>query len=108
MRGRRIAIAAGLLCGALGCTEPPLPRITALVPDQAPPGATVDVIGEGFVEEPAAGFVSVGGVAATTSVWEPLRIRLSVPALPAGATSVVVTVAGRPSAPAPFRVAAAP
>jgi hypothetical protein len=99
---RRIGIAALLLCTAPGCGEPPLPRITALVPERAPVGATLDVIGVGFLDggfDAPAGerFVTVAGVEAVARIWEPLRVRLIVPELPVGAALVVVTVAGRPS-----------
>jgi len=97
-----VALLALSLAPAAGCGALPSPRITAVVPDHAAPDAPVDVLGEGFAGEGP--FAAIGGLEAVTPIWEPRRIRLLVPELAAGVTSLVVTVDGHPSAPARFVV----
>ncbi|MEK6606928.1 MAG: IPT/TIG domain-containing protein [Myxococcota bacterium] len=104
---RRIA----LLALALGCDDTAAPsrnpRIERLVPEAAPPGARVEILGANFggAGAPDAGpdagdrshFVAFGGVSARTDLWRHDRIAAEVPACARGETVVVVTVSGRPS-----------
>ncbi len=92
----------------------PAPRIDELLPATARAGEMVEVVGSGFCGDagtmedgetcatPVSGIVSFGigdQVARGTVVsWKAGRIQVTVPpGLPAGVTSVVVTVSGVPS-----------
>lgn len=91
---------------AAACTDATSPRIERIEPDEAPRGATVDVIGERFCggdadcDPPPAGYVSFGidpQVGAATVEWGDERIRVVVPQAATGEVLVVVTVDGRSS-----------
>ena len=101
---RLLVLALTLLVGALVGCGPELhdPVIRAVVPVRGGPGAAVDLIGERFDGERRG--VSFGGVQARVLLWEPGRARVEVPQGPQGHTVVVITVEGRPSAPADFFV----
>jgi IPT/TIG domain len=68
------------------------------------PGRRVTIAGEDFGRDPAAVSVTFGGTPAQVSLALRRSITALVPALPAGPTEVVVTVAGRSSAPFSFEV----
>jgi hypothetical protein len=98
-----LALGLPLLLGLQGCGEAgPGPAIQALLPARGAPGQPVDVVGERFAG--AARGVAFGGSLAQALEWQERRARVLVPALPAGHTTVVVTVDGRPSNAASFYV----
>ncbi|HKA86296.1 MAG TPA: IPT/TIG domain-containing protein [Haliangiales bacterium] len=83
--------------------EGPEPSVRALVPAQARPGEMVEIQGRGFapLED---GFVAFGVEACGVVMWEDERIRVRVPTMHPGATTVVVTVDGRQSEPVRFEI----
>ena len=89
----------GLVC-ACG-TEGPEPEVRAVLPERAHPGETVEIRGRGFAGE---GFVAFGTEVGTVLVWTDDRIRVMVPGMPSGITTVVVMVDGRQSQPERFEV----
>jgi len=113
-------VAALLVTAACdGSQDGPGPVIDAVTPSLAAAGARIDVLGSGFCGTPVGAdgdcaellpaFVSFGGgadvVRAETASWSDDRIVLAVPAAAAaGATLVVVTIAGVPSNPVDFEV----
>jgi hypothetical protein len=80
------------------------PLIEAILPDHAPAGEVVEVVGERFAGEVRG--VAFGGHPAQVLNWGERRARTRVPDNPglSGATVVVVTVDGRPSNPVSFVV----
>jgi hypothetical protein len=93
-----LAVTAG--CGA----EAIDPWIEAILPDHAPVGEVVEVVGERFSGQVRN--VAFGGHPAQVLNWGDRRARTRVPdaAGLSGATVVVVTVDGRPSNPVSFVV----
>jgi hypothetical protein len=104
MRSSRWTLIGGFLAGALvGCGDDPVgPLLEAVLPARGAPGEVVDLVGERF--EGALRGASFGGQQAVVVEWQARRARVQVPALGPGATSVVVTVDGRVSAPRSFTV----
>jgi hypothetical protein len=86
------AAALLLLCACV--SGPPLPRVDRVVPVAARVGAVLDVYGAGFGGD---GFVTIGAAPAEAASWSDDHVAVTVPDLAAGATSLVVTVDGRPS-----------
>jgi hypothetical protein len=89
-------------------SSPPTPSISSFSPTSAPTGAWVTINGASF--EPTLGnsTVTFNGVAGTLnsySFWSPTSFRVPVPTgVPAGGTSVIVTVGGVASSPASFTI----
>ena len=79
----------------------PEPAVRALVPARGRAGETVEIQGRGFA---GAGFVAFGAQAGEVAMWEDDRIRVHIPTMHAGVTTVVVTVDGRQSEPERFEV----
>ena len=74
-----------------------VPRITAVNPGHAQPGAAFEIVGSSFGQPQAGDAVTVGGVAAPVSLWSDGQIVAAVPSgLRPGAVSVSVTVPGAP------------
>jgi len=72
-----------------------LPRVTAVNPTHAGPGAVVEVVGTGFGSQPGA--VRIGGKPAQITLWGEHQIVVGVPAGAApGATTLTVSVPGAP------------
>ncbi len=96
---------AGVLAVALSLVacagDGPAPAVRLLVPARARAGETVEIQGAGFA---GVGFVAFGARAGAVTMWEDDRIRVQVPTMPPGATTLVVTVDGRQSEPARFEV----
>jgi hypothetical protein len=79
------------------------PRIDGVTPGVAAPGDEVTVDGRGFAGE--AGLVAVGGRPVEVEAWAARRVVVRLPAdLPTGVADLVVTAAGRPSAPASIEI----
>ncbi len=83
------------------------PAIYSLEPTSGAPGTMVTLVGSGFETQQGASSVSVGGAAASPSIWNDNRIVFPVPAL-ASSGPVVVVVNGKPSAGITFAVTAPP
>ena len=100
---RRLVSVMLLAAAAAGCGQDPVgPLLEAVLPARGAPGAIVDLVGERFEGTPHG--ASFGGHEATIVDWQARRGRVRVPELAPGATNVVVTVAGRPSAALGFTV----
>lgn len=76
-------------------------RIDRLVPEAAPPGARVEILGAGFGER-ADGAVTFGGADAAVLLWTDTRIAVEVPACARGAVYLVVAAGGARTEPAAF------
>ncbi len=83
------------------------PTIYALEPMSGAPGTVVTLTGSGFETQQGASSVTVGGVAASPTIWNDNRIVFSVPTL-AISGPVVVSVNGKPSAGVTFSVTPPP
>jgi hypothetical protein len=104
MRAPTLLLTAILLCVACDDGGDDGPRILRLVPGRAAPGDVVDVEGRGFGAD-GQGSVAIGGLPAPAETWAPDRVRIRLPAdTPGGVQAVVVTVRGRPTAPATLEV----
>jgi hypothetical protein len=91
-----------LLPLVLACeADGPEPAVRALVPARGRAGEMVEIQGRGFA---GVGFVAFGAQAGEVTMWEDDRIRVRIPTMHAGATTVVVTVDGRQSEPERFEV----
>lgn len=93
------------ITGLVGCGDEAIdPWIEAILPDHAPVGDVVEVVGERFSGE--ARSVAFGGHQAQVLNWGDRRARTRVPdaAGLSGVTVVVVTVDGRPSNPVSFEI----
>jgi hypothetical protein len=92
-----------LVCGVLAAcaADGPEPAVRALVPGSGRPGQTVEIQGRGFMP---VGFVAFGGEAADVTMWDDGRIRVLIPTIRPGPTTVVVTVDGRQSEALRFEV----
>ena len=77
------------------------PEVRALLPGRGHAGEAVEIRGRGFAET---GFVAFGAEVGTIVAWTDDRIRVMVPGMPSGVTTVVVTVDGRQSEPERFEV----
>ena len=99
--------ASNALAFTVDAPPAPAPVLTSLLPTTGIAGSTLVVTGSNLG---ASGSVTVGGVAAATSVWSATSITCTVPAgLTAGAKSVVVTPAGAAASNAlTYTVTAAP
>lgn len=89
----------------VGCGDEAIdPWIEAILPNHAPVGDVVEVVGERFAGEVRS--VAFGGNPAQVLNWGDRRARTRVPDVAglSGATVVVVTVDGRPSNPVSFVV----
>lgn len=106
MRPRLTAAALSLLALVIvGCADEAIdPWVEAIMPDHAPAGEVVEVVGERFSGEERS--VAFGGHPAQVLNWGDRRARTRVPDVAglSGATVVVVTVDGRPSNPVSFVV----
>lgn len=99
MRPALISLALTLCACAEDAPAGDGPRIAAVAPDPADPGALLRITGDGFGEA-ARGAVAIGGRPARPTTWGDHGVTVLVPAdMAGGETYVVVTVDGRPSAP---------
>jgi len=104
---RRPLLIALAVLGLAGCGDEAVgPRLLALLPDRGAPGLAVDLVGERLAGASVA--VSFGTTPAPVVQLEERRARVQVPTRSAGATTVVITVDGRPSAPLTFTVDGSP
>jgi hypothetical protein len=106
MRRRAVLLLVLALVACGGEEEGASPRIDALAPPEARAGDALDVLGAGL--DGPSPFVSFGGATAVgpgnAEAWTDGRIRVRVPPLGAGVTTVTVTVEGRTSNPLDFLV----
>ena len=84
------------------------PHVDGLTPDHGLPGASVIIAGSGFGATQGASSVKFGATVATVFSWSAASIACQVPALPAGASTVAVTVGGLSSNAVMFSVEAPP
>jgi len=109
---RRLLLFAVLAIEATGCTEATGPRLTAVTPAAAPPGARVTITGEGLCDgdcATAAGKIQIGLDLPTTLAsvieYEDRRAVVELPtSTPVGATEILVTVNVHISNPIAFEV----
>jgi O-glycosyl hydrolase len=81
------------------------PSLSSVTPASGLPGEAIVLSGSGFGATASASTVRFGGVAATILKWSDTSITASVPtSLPAGSTTVNVSVGGRTTADRPFTV----
>lgn len=117
-RGSTLFLAATLLglpsCGGGGGggggpTDPPSPpTITSVTPAEARAGESVTIAGSEFGNDAAAVTVTFRGESAAVDAVSDASITATVPEIAPGDATVVVTVAGRTSDPAAFRVLQSP
>lgn len=97
-------LALGLLavCCA-GCSDEIGPRLLAVIPDRAPGGTPIDILGERLEGDPL--LITLDGESLELLLREQRRLRGRVPETArSGQQLLVVTVDGRPSNALPFTV----
>jgi hypothetical protein len=104
------------LCACSGNDDVPAPQVTSMLPAHAPPGVTVMLLGDHFCQQPDTGSdddplacehdgsVVFGEAPGTVGQYQDQTITVEVPTLPPGPIDVTVTVAGRRSNHADFRI----
>jgi hypothetical protein len=80
------------------------PTVTSISPNQATPGALITITGTNFGARQGTGSVKFGSIAAKVRSWTEISITAQVPDIPNGDAAVVVSVEGRDSAAASFKV----